>query len=285
MKATLIYFLFLLGLNNAFAVQEAGQAYYAIQNKTFPCNKILSIFKESKEIKLSFLWNTFGEDTSCIERVLNTNEDKPRSVFIHFSNECCRRNGTCKRGELLRSLGVNDLNKQLEKNNKKIIEAFVERTKKINVLIEKYPNVTFYLSTGLEDNYTKKAWEVVRKTIKKNTKAKYLFHNPLSRHCFMNRCEIHTKDLGLNNHWLFMPDGYCVKPFDSCNTNVLTQKENKARANNQLKNNNFYFLWWGESQGRYGESPVKAKNPRQRTIKITDKQVEQAKNFIENTTF
>ena len=72
-----------------------GQAYYAIQNKTFPCEKALKAYEGVKNPALMFLWGTFGDDLSCVEKFLKMNK-KDKQVYIHFSNECCIRHKTCK---------------------------------------------------------------------------------------------------------------------------------------------------------------------------------------------
>ena len=103
--------------------------------------------------------------------------------------------------------------------------------------------------------------------------------NPLNKTCANTKCEIHDKNTGRNNHWLYIPDGYCVKPFDACNKNVMTIDEVTAKLLAQKRNGNKFFIWWSEQQGRYGEPPSKAKPPRQRIIKITDRQIKDA-NFL-----
>ena len=103
--------------------------------------------------------------------------------------------------------------------------------------------------------------------------------NPLKGTCVNTKCEIHDKSAGRNNHWLFIPDGYCVKPFDACNNKVMTIDEVTAKLLAQKRNGNKFFIWWSEQQGRYGEPPSKAKPPRLRKIKISDRQIKDA-NFL-----
>lgn len=282
--------LLLLKSNSPVEAQTVGVGYYAIQNKTFPCEKALQVYNGIKKPSLMFLWSTFGTNLACVEKFIRLNNRK-KEIYIHFSNECCRRNGTCKKGELLRTTNVNDLNKLLEKKDKKTLSAYEKRMEEIIVFIDKMNeisggNISWFISTGLEDNYTANAAKVVLNNLKKYKKKSNLakkitiYVNPLNSSCIANRCEIHKKDLGRNNHWLYIPDGYCVKPYDSCNTNVFTEAEGLAKMEAQKKNKNRYFVWWQGQQGRSNENPTKAKPPRKRVITITDTQIKQVNKFI-----
>jgi len=107
-----------------------------------------------------------------------------------------------------------------------------------------------------------------------------IYVNPLNKNCINTKCEIHDKNAGVNNHWAYVPDGYCVKPFDACKNNVMTQDEVTVKLLKQKKNKNRFFLWWSEQQGRYGEPPSLAKPPRKRIIKIKDSQINDANKIL-----
>jgi len=275
----------------AYAEPQIGLGYYAIQNKTFPCDKALKAFEGVKKPALMFLWGTFGDEKLCLKKFLNLPQ-KEKEIYIHFSNECCRRNNTCKKGEFLKDTPVWKLNSLLAKGDKKTKEAYKKRFAKIYEFIEtetkKNSNtkIEWHISTGLEDNYTfanKKRVFNILKNLKKDTDLKdniKIYVNPLDGVCINSKCEVHNKRTGTNNHWLFLPDGYCVKPFDACNNNVFTINELNAKILAQTKNGNKFFLWWSEQQGRYGEPPSKAKPPRQRTIRITDTQIKDANQIL-----
>ena len=288
LKNKLLLLFLLLIKSTSLEAQTVGVGYYAIQNKTFPCDRALKVYDGVKKPALMFLWSTFGTDTSCVEKFIKMNK-RNKEVYIHFSNECCRRNGTCQQGELLRTTNVRDLNKLLEKKDKKTLKEYEKRFDEILLFIDKmkdYTNVKWFISTGLEDNYTNKAGNVVLNNLKSFKKKSKLaskitiYVNPLNSSCIANRCEIHKKDLGRNNHWLYIPDGYCVKPYDSCNINVFTEAEGLAKMEVQKKNKNRYFVWWQGQQGRSNENPTKALPPRKRVITISDKQIKEVNKFI-----
>ena len=289
MKLQFFLLMAFLNITKTTQAQTIGQAFYAIENKTFPCEKSLQVFEGVKNPALMFLWGTFGDDLSCVEKFLKMNK-KEKKVYIHFSNECCRRNGTCKKGELMKNVGVKELNSRLEKKDKDTLGKYKKRMEEILSFIDEMqkenPNTTWYISTGLEDNYTLKAKKIVYNKLReykkksKNSDKITIYVNPLNSKCIANKCEIHKKDLGRDNHWVFLPDGYCVKPFDACNNNVFTASEQNKKINAQIKNKNSYFVWWSEQQGRYGEPASMAKPPRKRTIKISDKQIQEANKLL-----
>lgn len=282
MKKLLLLLSLFFPLTTTAETPTIGVGYYSIQNKTFPCERALRVFDGVKRPALMFLWSTFGDDLSCVKKFLALPQKK-KEVYIHISNECCRRNITCKKGELLKDVPVWKLNSNIEKSDPKTKQAYVKRLNKILNFVKEYnEDVTWYISTGLEDNYSFKAKKKVYNWLK-NAKINHetnervkIYVNPLNRTCVNTKCEIHDKKTGTNNHWLYIPDGYCVKPFDACKTNVMTQDELLAKLLKQKKNNNKFFVWWSEQQGRYGESPKRALAPRKRTIKITDGQIRDA---------
>ena len=260
--------------------------YYAIQNRTFPCERALKVFDGVKKPALMFLWGTFGDYLSCVKKFLALPQKK-KEVYIHFSNECCRRNRTCKNGELLKDTSVSVLNSKIERIDRKTKQAYMNRMAKIVNFAENYnDDVTWYVSTGLEDNYSFTAkkrvfnWLKNEKNKSKLKNSIKIYVNPLNKTCINTKCEIHDKNYGVNNHWAYVPDGYCVKPFDKCQNNVFTIDELQAKLSKQKKNGNKFFLWWSEQQGRYGEPPSKAKPPRQRIIHITEKQLKDANFYL-----
>lgn len=264
-----------------------GMAFYSIQNKTFPCEKALKVYDGVKKPALMFLWSTFGDNLNCVRKFIELPQKK-KEIYIHISNECCRRNRTCKNGELLKEHSVAGLNNLIELRNKKVKKAYQDRLNKIIKFIENYKNenITWYISTGLEDNYSFNAKKIVynwlqngknKSELKDNIR---IYVNPLNKNCVNTKCEIHDKNAGINNHWAYVPDGYCVKPFDACKNNIMTQEEVTVKLLKQKKNKNKFFLWWSEQQGRYGEPPSLAKPPRKRIIKIKDNQIKDANDIL-----
>lgn len=110
---------------------------------------------------MSVLWGTFGSDTSCIRRFVERN-DKPKTLQIHLLNNTCMRR-RCYDGELFRG-DYREFNKQV----RSLVPKLTRRVQRIRAVVEtlRRENVTFILGTGLEDNYTRDAYEVVLDTIR-----------------------------------------------------------------------------------------------------------------------
>ena len=287
MLKSFLFIVFFIPFSAIAQESTVGMAFYSIQNKTFPCERALKVYDNVKKPALMFLWGTFGDDLNCVRKFIELPQKK-KEIYIHISNECCRRNRTCKNGELLKEHSVAGLNNLIKLRNEKVKKAYQNRLNKIIKFIENYKNedITWYVSTGLEDNYSFNAKKIVFNWLKNGKNKSELkdkikiYVNPLDGTCINNKCEIHNKDLGRDNHWAYVPDGYCVKPFDTCKTNIFTIDELTAKLLAQKKNGNRFFLWWSEQQGRYGEPPSQAKPPRKRTIKITDRQIKYANEIL-----
>ena len=90
MKYLLLAFLLLLFIHLLKEQQGPGVAYYAIQAfDAKQCAIALRVFKGVKNPKLSVLWSSFGDDTSCIDKFLTIPATK--TLLIHSTNETCHR--------------------------------------------------------------------------------------------------------------------------------------------------------------------------------------------------
>ena len=270
----------LLNFNASAKSDVIGQAYYAIQNETFPCKEALQVYKDIKHHALSWLYGTFGDNWQCVDDFVYKLPGK-KKMYIHFSNECCRRNRTCKKGELLKNMSVSEFNTKLENKNKKVLNEINKRIAKLNGKIAEYhtQGVEVILSTGLEDNYTRKAFKVMYNQIKNNSIADDVIQSPLKNCYLKNKCEWHDKSKN-GKAYLFMPDGYCVENYDNdkCKTNLLRESElNELVRNRNGKN---FFMWWSNLQGRYGESPAQAKPPRKRVIVINKNSINKSNKIL-----
>lgn len=110
---------------------------------------------------MAILWGTFSTKNICTKKYLQRFKDEPHTLEIHFSNEAGRRNGRLGKGELFPSLTVGQYNKALERKKPFVLKEIRLRAKAIAFFFENYgsPKTRLILSTGLEDNYTRKAFE------------------------------------------------------------------------------------------------------------------------------
>lgn len=138
----------------------------------FPCNAFLATMDFASKPGMNVLWSTFGESLECMDRFLKRYSPKPHLLLVHALNNTCIRNHNCAEGELFIGHTVSSLNKALEANDPDTIAQLRHRIQSIRMVLEalwnKNPNTYLMLSTGLEDNYSPKAFLVVLGTIQKD---------------------------------------------------------------------------------------------------------------------
>lgn len=147
-----------------------GLSAFAAMNEKFPCDRYLAIVNQSERPAMSVLWGTFGFDSRCVEAFTHSNAHRPHLVQVHISNETCRRNRVCGAGELMGHLNVKKYNKALQFPQYDVIKALVERVEEIKTFTKWVgtPNTTWVLDTGLEDNYTTGAYNIVEFVVRRH---------------------------------------------------------------------------------------------------------------------
>jgi len=93
MRKLLFFILFLPNLVFAHPHTNVGISAFAIQHKDFPCDIFLDSLKGIEKVHVSILWNTFGTEMACLQRLVN--HPQLASLQIHTINEVCVRNGRC----------------------------------------------------------------------------------------------------------------------------------------------------------------------------------------------
>ncbi len=129
----------------------------------FPCKDYLAQVNLSPAPLMPVLWGTFGFDLTCIASFIESNHDRPHAVEIHFSNERCRFHERCAEGELLGQLGTKEYNDALEAETGWVLEAIKDRAEALGKVLEalKGPLTTIFITTGLEDLYTDRAFGII----------------------------------------------------------------------------------------------------------------------------
>lgn len=147
-----------------------GVAAFAAMNDEFPCDRYLAMVDQAKYPAMSVLWGTFGFNPRCVALFTLFNQKRPHMVQIHLSNETCRRNHVCGEGELLGHLNVREYNRALENPQFEVIKALVERVEEIKAFTEAVgnPNTYWVISTGLEDNYSNGAYNIVEFVVRRH---------------------------------------------------------------------------------------------------------------------
>lgn len=148
--------------------RDLGVAYFAMMAPQFPCNEALDVFDKSLPFATAVLWETFGSDTKCIKDWFERSSSQKRVLEIHLTNEACRRNARCGATDFRPDLSVKDYNRLLAKGDEALLKSLRERVRAISTLVSPYvsPSTELILSTGLEDNFTKRAYEKIFSVVK-----------------------------------------------------------------------------------------------------------------------
>jgi hypothetical protein len=148
--------------------QDVGLAFFAMPSPKFPCEAALAPFKESDRPALAILWGTFGKDLSCLKRWSEVIGTKPHLLEIHISNEACRRNKRCLESDFLPHVSVAQLNRKLEARDTEVLSHYTaliqEITSSLSPLFKERGE--YLISTGLEDNFSTKAYDSLLATVK-----------------------------------------------------------------------------------------------------------------------
>jgi hypothetical protein len=130
-----------------------GFATFNLTSPDFNCTGFLSATKNLNSLHISFLYNTFGNDFSCLIRLLQ--EDRLDTLQIHLINEPGHRNNRLGDYEYLKTVGsVANYNKLMESNSVKLRQKFANYVEPLKVILDEYmhPGINLIINPGLESN-------------------------------------------------------------------------------------------------------------------------------------
>jgi len=149
-----------------------GMSCYPCMSDNFqgePCDKWLDIQRIPDAVASSVLWNSFGNNPSCIYRFFNESIDRDADFAFQtqLSNEVGRKNRRLGPSDLFPELNIAQYNALLEMmppNARAKIQSLV-----LDILAFLQPyrgKGRFILSTGLEEQFTPKAQNNIIEAIK-----------------------------------------------------------------------------------------------------------------------
>ena len=131
------------------------------------CELALSTFEGVKHPCIGVLWGTFGLNNFCLERFITRYGDKPHTIRIHATNETCRRpTKVCEKGrEVNPAMRRGNYSRGLLRNPE-LAREVGRRVVSIRDWLSLHgtKNTRAILTTGLEDNFSRAAYEKVRDT-------------------------------------------------------------------------------------------------------------------------
>lgn len=269
-----------------------GVAYYGMQKFTAEqCDQALQVFDGVKHPALSILWGTFGEGQDCIAAFLERFSEVPHTLVLHTTNETCRRAPRyCGLGEPQRGLRFWQLNERLEKADPVTLFYLRARIRAIKRFLDFHAtkNTKVILTTGLEDNFTPKAYRRVIKTLKRYAPHYTTARNPVGSDARSfdtyraNFIELHGYNVQFGTK-------SCIWSNDGIDINFNSGRRplNGSRSVSELLseigrikgNCSYLFVWWntqGIVDGQFIE-------PRERTIRLYPKDISVVNKILKGT--
>lgn len=231
-----------------------GASFLALLHPEFPCRTALQTFRGVPERNLEILWGTFGNSLKCLERWANN--EIPKTLIVHFSNESCRRLNRCREGEFLPHLTPIQYDRVLRNPSFSIKRLIARRGKRITEALNSLPgtNLRVLLSLGLESDFSLPAAQSLA-TILQGVTGYEIVHNPLdsNRVLFDSVHELHDPRKSCSTGSIFVNDGTDLSfPHRrSIDRNALSISGLRAIWDrNERTGCAFQFAWWARSQGR-----------------------------------
>jgi len=167
MKAILAALLFLAVVPSAEA-QFSGLSGFAARSKNFPCDAYLNITLQAKYPAMAVLWDVFGTDNTCVVRFLDTLKNRPHILEIHPFDNAALRNRTTEPSEVFYKMTKEQFNAALERRDGAVIARVDHAIAEIVAFAWAHgnQNTNMLISTGLEDNYTPRAFAVILERIR-----------------------------------------------------------------------------------------------------------------------
>lgn len=215
-----------------------GVAAFAVQSPRFPCDAMLEGVATLQTPALAFPFHTFGTSDACIKAFVEQSSAKPHLLVIHATNETCRKHNSCTTGDLFQGVSSSELNRRIEAHEPATISTLRQRFADIRQTVAgvSSQNTRVVVSTGLEDEYSSKAAEIV--FLLAHEQFAEVAENPeVKRHTFSHIVEVHRAQTA-QPHGLALEDG-------ACQTDV--ESKDFLRRNKQSLAS---FVWRPEWQGR-----------------------------------
>ena len=103
---------------------NVGFAPFNLTAGAFNCRGFLRATKDFPELHITFLYNTFGNDYSCLVKLLK--DPRLKTLEVHLINEPGHRNGRLGSYEFLADVGsVNDYETAMRKRSSRLKSKFI----------------------------------------------------------------------------------------------------------------------------------------------------------------
>jgi len=138
---------------------KGGFGAYAAMHPKWPCALMMQGYNQAAVLRLSVLWNTFGNDFRCLDRFAS--DPRPKILQVHLINEVCQRNKRCGQYEILAGMTVDQYNAKLLKKNPDLLSKITAHVTPVAQYFENNPSVQCLLTAGLESNLSSRAYRIL----------------------------------------------------------------------------------------------------------------------------
>ena len=160
-----------------------GRGHYGIFSTYWSCDATIRAFRDVQTIAVSGLWNTFGRDTKCLERLMGDNRRK--IVQIHLINEVCVRNKRCDTNELFHGYTIDELERAVSSREPRLLRRIRSHFRSAaRQLLPITSSAELHISPVLESNLSRKAGQILLAEAKRAFPQAALTWNPvgINRH-------------------------------------------------------------------------------------------------------
>jgi hypothetical protein len=246
MKVLKLVLLVLLFASSASA-EYRGFSSFAALNSRFPCDKFLRISSAIPKPSMVVLFETFGDDWSCVKRFTEKFHDKDHVLQIHFSNETCRSpTRICGKGELFRSKSWADVNLLLTRPSSSTRKKLVQRVDKLHLRVSTVAGrkTQVVVTTGLEDRYGREARKFMFNFLEKSFPQFVITTNPVGS-SYANALDTYLELHGVRPDFGPYQPEFCIYNPDGDELTVQQARDARTRYGNCFIN----YLWTERAQG------------------------------------
>ena len=147
--------------DHGFNILNIGRAPFAITAPSFACDDFLNSVQNFPELHIAFLFNTFGNDFTCLNRVIQ--DPRTKTIMIHLVNEPGHRNKRLGEYEFLYKVkSPSDYDYQLRTQNPTLKWRFDNYVQPVVELVKTFPeHIQCIISPGLESNLSNDASKIL----------------------------------------------------------------------------------------------------------------------------
>jgi len=141
---------------------NVGYATFNLTSPDFNCRAFIRSVKNIQELHVTFLYNTFGNDFSCLTRLLSN--ERLKTLQVHLINEPGHRNNRLGSYEFLKDVGtVENYNNLMKSNNLQLKRKFNRYVQPLVDVLDQNLNsyTNLIINPGLESNLSDRAGKVL----------------------------------------------------------------------------------------------------------------------------